>query len=79
MYELLGSSFREFINITTGTEFEKIGFDQLLQQHVDLARAISGKLRPIEHFRKYLQYGYYPIFENERAYPQKLSETVVFL
>jgi predicted AAA+ superfamily ATPase len=42
-----------------------------------LARHVSGKLRPLEHFKKYLQFGYYPYFlENEKTYPQKLAETI---
>ena len=48
-----------------------------LSDHVNLARIVSTKLRPLEHFSKYLHYGYYPYFlENEKAYPQKLAETI---
>ena len=77
MYELFGLSFREFLHITTQTEFPKVGFEELLRSHVELARVVSEKLRPLEHFCKYLRYGYYPYFlENERAYSQKLTETI---
>ena len=77
MYELLGLSFREFLHITADIRFDKIVFDELLRSHVELARSVSEKLRPLEHFKKYLRYGYYPYFlENEQAYPQKLTETI---
>jgi hypothetical protein len=77
MYELMGLSFREFLHITTDIRIDRIGFDELLEQHVGLARSVSEKLRPLEHFKKYLRYGYYPYFlENVQAYPQKLTETV---
>lgn len=77
LYELSGLSFREFIQVTTGETFDKITLEQLLGDHVGLARKVSAKLRPLEHFTKYLQFGYYPYFlENEKIYWQKLSETI---
>ncbi len=77
LYELHGLSFREFLQVSTGNSFDKLTLEQVLQDHVDIARTISTKLRPLEHFKKYLQYGYYPYFlENEKAYPQKLAETI---
>jgi len=77
MYELPGLSFREFLQVTTANDFPRITLPQLLEDHVNLARHISGKIRPGEHFKKYLQYGYYPYFlENEKTYSQKLAETV---
>lgn len=77
LYELRGLSFREFLEITTGNAFSKVTLEELLGMHVDLARVISKQLRPLEHFRKYLQYGYYPYFlENVQAYPLKLAETI---
>lgn len=77
LYELLGLSFREFLQVTTGNNFPRVTLEHLLKDHINLARLVSGKLRPLEHFNKYLQYGYYPYFlENERSYPQKLVETI---
>ena len=77
LYELPGLSFREFLQVTTDYSFRKVGLEELLKDHVLLAREVSGKIRPLEHFKKYLQYGYYPYFlENEKAYPLKLSETI---
>jgi predicted AAA+ superfamily ATPase len=77
LYELPGLSFREFLQVTTGHVFGKVTIDRLLTDHAHLAREVSGKIRPLEHFKKYLQYGYYPYFlENEKAYPLKLAETI---
>src|SRR6202000_482899 len=69
LYELAGLSFREFLEVTTAITFSKVTLEQLLEDHTNLARMVSAKLRPLEQFSKYLQYGYYPYFlENERAY-----------
>ncbi|HEV2482938.1 MAG TPA: AAA family ATPase [Puia sp.] len=77
LYELRGLSFREFLEVTTGNAFSRVTLEELLGKHVDLARAVSGKIRPLEHFKKYLQYGYYPYFlENVETYPLKLAETI---
>ena len=77
LYELTGLSFREFLQVTTGHVFSKVSLEQLLKGHVHLAREVSDKIRPLEHFKKYLRYGYYPYFlENEKAYPLKLAETI---
>lgn len=77
MYELMGLSFREFIEVTTGHRFEPMSLENLLERHVEYARNVVGKIHPIEHFKKYLQYGYYPYFlENEKSYLQKLAETI---
>ena len=77
MYELMGLSFREFIEVTTQHRFEPISLEDLLESHVEYARNVVEKIHPIEHFKKYLQYGYYPYFlENEKSYLQKLAETI---
>jgi predicted AAA+ superfamily ATPase len=77
LYELPGLSFREFLQVTTGMHVDKITLDELLIHHVDIARSIAEQLRPLEHFSKYLRYGYYPYFlENEKSYSQKLAETI---
>ena len=77
LHELPGLSFREFLQVTTRHDFGKITLDQLIRHHVELARTVVDKLHPLEHFKKYLRYGYYPYFlENEKSYSQKLAETI---
>lgn len=77
MYELMGLSFREYIEVTTQYRFGRMSLQDLLEHHVEYARNIVGKIHPIEHFKKYLRYGYYPYFlENENSYLQKLTETI---
>lgn len=77
MYELLGLSFREYLDFVTKEKFEIISWDNLFRQHVEFARSIVKKLHPLEHFNNYLQYGYYPYFiENKNVYSLKLAETI---
>jgi len=77
MYELHGLSFREFLNLRSKTNFESIGLDELIKDHTAIALAITSTIKPLAHFRHYLEFGYYPYFlENEKLYPQKLAETI---
>ena len=77
MYELHGLSFREFLNLRSKTNFESVGLKELLKDHTAIALAITSTIKPLAHFRQYLEFGYYPYFlENEKLYPQKLAETI---
>lgn len=77
MYELHGLSFREYLLFTQNLDSTPFSFENMLKDHVLIARNISGNIRPLEYFDKYLQFGYYPYFiENAKLYPQKLEETI---
>lgn len=77
MYELRGLSFREFLSLKTQVSLPKLEWEQLLVDHVEMARSVTEKLKPLEHFSDYLMYGYYPYFlENISTYSQKLEETI---
>lgn len=77
MYELFGLSFREYLNFTQKTSFDKISLEDILSDHVGIARKITKEIKPLAYFKKYLQTGYYPYFiENEQSYFQKLNETI---
>ena len=77
MYELFGLSFREYLNFTQKTTFDKISLEDILSDHVGIARKIIKQIKPLAYFKRYLQTGYYPYFiENEQSYFQKLNETI---
>ena len=77
MFNLHGLSFREYINLSTGLNFDKISLDQLMDDHENLARNILGKIKPLAHFEAYVRSGYYPFFlENPADYDQKLRQVI---
>ncbi len=77
MYELFGLSFREFLHFEGIGSYSKINLDDLLKDHIAIARSVADKIRPLSFFKDYLQYGYYPYYlENKNFYYQKLSETI---
>lgn len=77
MYNMPGLSFREFLNFETNLNFEAVEFEELLQNHRQIAIEIIDKIKPLAFFGAYLQNGYYPFYlENRRAFHQKLGEVL---
>lgn len=77
MYKMQGLSFREFLNIKTGNDFNELSLEEILQNHTKHAFEICSKVKPFEYFDEYLKTGYYPFFmEGIDTYYMKLEETI---
>jgi len=77
LYRVKGLSFREFLELKLGTKFESHTLTDILDNHIALSKEISQTIKPLEHFREYLKFGYYPFyFETPNTYYLKLEETV---
>lgn len=77
-YELPGLSFREFLLFTGNGRFESYPWDDLIRNATAIAQTVSEKIRPLPLFRKYLQYGYLPLFLDgvPEEVPLRLSQTI---
>ena len=76
-YVLQGMSFREFLIYDRNIEFEKIGLDDILQNHIEIASMINEKIKPLPLFQRYLMEGYYPYYrEDSEIYGERLLNTV---
>lgn len=64
-YTLSGLSFREFLAFEGVMEMETVDMDNLLQNHVSLAMQITGKVKVLSLFERYLVHGYYPFYQRE--------------
>lgn len=74
VYELQGLSFREYLALAQGVDLPAINLQELLQGHQEFSESVLEKTKPLAHFRKYLEMGYYPFFkESEKLYHQKLE------
>jgi predicted AAA+ superfamily ATPase len=77
IYRLKGLSFREFLELKLSKKFTSYSLEEILENHLDIARDITSSIKPLEHFRDYLEYGYYPfVFESKSSYCIKLEETI---
>jgi predicted AAA+ superfamily ATPase len=76
VYNLRGFSFREFLNIITGSEFQYFSLDEILNNHKAIADSICSKVKPLAYFRDYVHHGYYPFFLEKRNFSENLLKTV---
>ncbi len=60
VYELPGLSFREYLAFHHNSDFSSYPLDQLLNSGEDIVSDISKRMVIIPHFKKYLEWGYYP-------------------
>ena len=76
VYVLHGFSFREYIGLKTGENFDAYTFDQLLTDHEHILRSILPRVHPWHYFQEYLQYGYYPFFLESHAFYEGLLKSM---
>ena len=76
-YDLKELSFREFIALEKQKEYPACTFDDILENHNNIAGQLMKDMKPLPLFEKYLKVGSYPYYkENEEAYVQKLVNTI---
>ncbi|MDA9563189.1 AAA family ATPase [Flavobacteriales bacterium] len=76
-YELEGFSFREYVNLETGHEFQAVDLAAIIENHKELAGAITEKVKVFPLFHKYIVSGYYPFYrEGEDSYVTRLTNVV---
>lgn len=77
-YELPGLSFREYLEFSGYPRITSVSLIDLIKHHREIAIEIKKQIQPLPHFKKYLQYGYLPIFKESDAneIPIRLSQTI---
>lgn len=79
-YEMPGLSMREFLKLDQNLDIEPIAFTSLLENPNSYCTYVRSLCHPLEHFRNYLQYGYYPFFfEGKREYFSRLENVVNYI
>jgi predicted AAA+ superfamily ATPase len=72
IYQLQGLSFREYLKMVHGFDFEPYSLDQIIQNKVK----IEGIEHPLPYFKEYLKQGYYP-FGTENEINIRLSQIIL--
>ena len=67
VYKMKGVSFREFLELKLGFEFDNFALEEILKNHQKISNTIVDKLtikkqKVLPIFKEYLQIGYYPYF-----------------
>lgn len=77
IYDMQGFSFREYLGIETGINFNQISLEHLIDNHLNETSAINEKIKPYQYFSKYLKHGYYPFYkEQPELYQMRLGEVI---
>lgn len=77
MYDMPGLSFREYLMMSENCSFSAYALSDILDKHVDIALTITKEIKPLQHFKEYLQHGYYPFFlESLPLFPVRLKQVV---
>ena len=79
-YDMPGLSLREFLHLDTGLDIAPISLKQLLDKPSEFCMQVTSICHPLEHFGRYLQFGYYPFyFEQKQEYYDKLENTINYI
>lgn len=77
VYTLQGLSYREYLNLTHQIQLPEYTLDELLKEHLSIAREINAVVKPLQFFDQYLRYGYFPFFrEVPELYYHRLEEVI---
>lgn len=77
IHHLEGLSFREYLNYQTGYGFNIYTLDEIISNHIEIAREIVSKVRPLAYFDDYLKNGYFPYYmDDPNFYINKLLKNI---
>jgi predicted AAA+ superfamily ATPase len=73
IYTLPVLSFREYLELETGTIFKSYTLNEILKDHTQIAIDILSHVKPLAYFDSYLNEGAYPFYKDGKgSYIQKL-------
>ncbi len=84
VYNMVGMSFREFLELHHGYKFDSITLESLVSNHIEIATNIKNIIEKNEEkiiplFKDYLKHGYYPYYlsmPNEVLFFQTLQQNI---
>lgn len=77
LYRMNGLSYREFLEIKLGLKLKSYSLEQIVTKHLDIAYELKKEFKPLEYWKEYLEYGFYPFyFQEASSYTIKLKETI---
>lgn len=84
IYNMVGMSFREFLELHHGYKFDNVTLEDILENHIPIATNIKDTIEKNEQkiiplFKDYLKHGYYPYFismPNEIMFFQTLQQNI---
>lgn len=79
-YDMPGLSFREFLKLDQNIDAPSVTLPELLAAPNTFCKQVKQVCRPLEHFKNYLQLGYYPFFmEGKKAYYTRVENVINYI
>lgn len=75
-YNLRGFSFREYLNLMTGENFQPYTLDEIVNNHEHIVKIILPSCSPARYFGDYLHHGFYPFFLENSNFSENLLKTM---
>lgn len=75
-YNLRGFSFREYVNLQSGSSLISYSLEDILKKHKEIANTICNTIQPFDYFEDYLHHGFYPFYLENRNYSENLLKTM---
>jgi len=77
VYTMQGLSYREYLNLKLDKNLPKYTLNEVLTNHIAISRALNAEIKPLQHFKTYLQHGYYPFFQEvPELYFHRVEEVI---
>lgn len=75
-YNLRGFSFREFLNLTANCNIPAFTFEEIRENHQEIAKSICAVTKPKAYFQDYLHHGFFPFYLENRNFSENLLKTM---
>lgn len=76
-YFLNGLSLREYLIYNRKAKFEKVSLSSIIENHIEIAKNISSRIKILPEFQAYLKNGYYPFYnESPESFLQRLGDII---
>ena len=76
-YFLKGLSLREYLIYNRKGEFIKFSLNNIIENHVEIAKQICTQIKILPEFHAYLKNGYYPFYnESPESFSQRLGDII---
>lgn len=80
IYDMPGLSMREFLRLDMGLDIESVSLEDLLKTPNRFCAHVKEVCHPLEHFSRYMQFGYYPFyFESKAEYYNRVENVVNYI
>lgn len=74
---LEGLSFREYLNHQTGSRLQTYTMEEILKNHIAIAKSVVSEVKPLAYFDDYLKHGYFPYYmDDPNFYTNKLLKNI---